>query len=514
MFRLYAEAAVCYAYLSDVSTDLGLPHGLHETYYHASQLDEDETDDLSTFPLVDSFLDLEDQLLAHCPDFVKSRWFLRGWTLQELIAPTRVVFFDKSWKLIGDRKWLPNVIQKITAVDCEVFGKPSYLERYSIAQRMSWAALRTTTREEDQAYSLLGIFGINMPMLYGEGSRAFIRLQEAIMSRNSDQSIFAWDDAVATTDSIAAADNSFDFVGSIYDSSIRTTLLAPGPHAFSHCSSFRPSDPSRTVPFAITNAGVQITLPLCRLGQLDIAIYSSYATFGAILSRRIGGGWVGISLFKLEASSSVYYIYKEHGRRLQHFDALTAQTAEIQSLTIIEPKRSFENAELPQIEFQLEEVLNAEPHLAVDSIYPGNDWRSIHVPNNHDKVQAHRSHFTLNIQPTQIFCQGAILLVLHNGNYPLKIGVHFYFGRTTPHTTNIALKLHYWTPDWTWAACRCSQDSRETFSPATGGRGNACTDFPVIQPRNRLYTLVCTLFPTLITTHRMPKTRWKSIRRA
>jgi hypothetical protein len=115
----------------------------------------------------------------------------RGWTLQELIAPRVVAFYDEKWHHICHKSQALHYISEITGIPPSVLqgGDPS---RSSIAQRMSWAAGRRTSKIEDQAYSLLGIFGIHMPMLYGEGKKAFIRLQEEIMKSNADDSLFAW----------------------------------------------------------------------------------------------------------------------------------------------------------------------------------------------------------------------------------------------------------------------------------------------------------------------------------
>ncbi|KAI1113282.1 HET-domain-containing protein [Nemania sp. NC0429] len=126
MYAWYRDSVVCYAFLTDVDGSPG--------------------------------------------SFEKSRWFTRGWTLQELIAPMKVVFFDARWRVLGDRKDLADAISK----------------------RMSWAADRQTSRQEDVAYSLLGIFEINMPLLYGEGNNAFIRLQKEIIRLSDDQSILCW----------------------------------------------------------------------------------------------------------------------------------------------------------------------------------------------------------------------------------------------------------------------------------------------------------------------------------
>lgn len=133
-----------------------------------------------------------DDVRAENAKFRKSRWFTRGWTLQELIAPRVVVFFSQEWKGLGTKDALADIIQDITFIDREVLTHKIALSDESVAGRMRWAARRETTRVEDEAYSLLGIFEITMPTLYGEGRHAFRRLQEEILRRIPDQSLFAW----------------------------------------------------------------------------------------------------------------------------------------------------------------------------------------------------------------------------------------------------------------------------------------------------------------------------------
>ncbi|KAE9378803.1 HET-domain-containing protein [Stipitochalara longipes BDJ] len=149
MFRYYQRAAVCYVYLADVPT----------------------ADDL---------------------EFESSRWFTRGWTLQELVAPKNLSFYDSAWSFLGTKR------EKITSI-CKVTGIPrllllglATLQEASVAQRMSWAANRSTKRQEDMAYCLLGIFDISLPMIYGEGHQAFRRLQLEIIRKIKDDSILAW----------------------------------------------------------------------------------------------------------------------------------------------------------------------------------------------------------------------------------------------------------------------------------------------------------------------------------
>lgn len=155
MYRWYKDSEVCYAYLSDVDSSED-PH-------------------------------------APTSSFLKSKWFTRGWTLQELIAPSVVMFYGSDWKELGTNSSLRKVIQSVTGIHVSAFlGDHADLRKFSIAQKMSWAAKRRTTRTEDIAYCLMGLFDINMPMLYGEGEGAFIRLQEEIMRKSDDPTIFAW----------------------------------------------------------------------------------------------------------------------------------------------------------------------------------------------------------------------------------------------------------------------------------------------------------------------------------
>lgn len=112
--------------------------------------------------------------------------------VEELIAPTFIEFYDKQWNEIGTKLSLCHHISDVTGIDRAVL-RGSDPTKHSIAERMSWAASRSTTRVEDTAYCLLGLFDVFIPMLYGEGSRAFIRLQEELMMKHSeDYTIFAW----------------------------------------------------------------------------------------------------------------------------------------------------------------------------------------------------------------------------------------------------------------------------------------------------------------------------------
>jgi len=124
--------------------------------------------------------------------FAKSAWWTRGWTLQELVAPTEVVFYTQGWEPIGQKKLLADAICAASGIGIDVLTHARPLDQISVARRMSWASSRKTKRLEDRAYSLMGIFDVAMPLLYGEGEKAFLRLQEEIMKSSDDESIFAW----------------------------------------------------------------------------------------------------------------------------------------------------------------------------------------------------------------------------------------------------------------------------------------------------------------------------------
>ena len=148
-----------------------------------------------------------------------SEWFDRGWTLQELIGPKAASFYDCNWNLIGTKSDLLAHLHSKTGIRKDVLSHDTKPSTCSIAQRMSWAASRVTTETEDVAYSLLGIFGVSMPLLYGEGEKAFLRLQRAIIDQSKDESIFAW--AMDSKNS--------------EDRSIFRGLLAPSPASYIKC---------------------------------------------------------------------------------------------------------------------------------------------------------------------------------------------------------------------------------------------------------------------------------------
>ncbi|KAL8406652.1 hypothetical protein RB596_005215 [Gaeumannomyces avenae] len=220
MFSLYAESGKCFVYLGD---------------YHS-----------------DVFVDTK---------FAACRWFTRGWTLQELIAPDELQFYQAGWQAIGTKRSLLGHIHNITRIPAVVLEDREATFSCCIAQRMSWAAGRVTKRAEDIAYCLLGLFRVNMPMLYGMGKRAFLRLQEEIIKDTNDLSIFAWIDQSLSEDT-------------------EHGVLADSPSAFKGCSNLIFSEGvTFTGSFSITNGGLRI----CTV------VYEEWCTMSFTDTRWVGG---------------------------------------------------------------------------------------------------------------------------------------------------------------------------------------------------------------------------------
>ncbi len=161
MFQWYQRAAKCYAYLADVSTKKRKPSDSSARYSWESA-------------------------------FRESRWFTRGWTLQELIAPASVEFFSADRVRLGDKISLEKQIRDVTEIPSDALQGRS-LSEFSINERLAWMERRNTTVQEDKAYSLFGIFDVQMPLLYGEGEKkAFARLHEELnKTRKCESSLYS-----------------------------------------------------------------------------------------------------------------------------------------------------------------------------------------------------------------------------------------------------------------------------------------------------------------------------------
>jgi len=258
MFRFYRDSFVCYVYLSDFED------GYYRSIHHAKEL-------------------------RHC------RWFTRGWTLQELLAPSYMVFFDASWKDVGTKQELKHLISIITGIPSRVLDDGD-LRGISTAAKMSWAAGRQSTREEDQAYSLMGLFGVNIPPLYGEGGvRAFMRLQEEIIKYSDDQSIFAWNSPCLDRRSCGSLE--------------RRGLLAISPSEFRHCGNVQnPEESNRQpkLPYSLTNRGLHIHLPLKPVSIVDAPGIPPENLYIARLESHVdANAYLGIYLQRLDGREYV-----------------------------------------------------------------------------------------------------------------------------------------------------------------------------------------------------------------
>jgi hypothetical protein len=265
MFEWYQNSGICFVFLADVTA--------------------------------------EEDPFSEDSSFRKSRWFTRGWTLQELMAPRHIQFADKSWNSIcvddyfnpatqsailnsHDNRSLIRLLHEITRIDLKslINFNPQYV---SIAQRLSWAAKRRTTREEDIAYCLLGLLGVNMPLLYGEGPKAFLRLQKQIISESNDLSLLTWGlrlspyidgHTSALASSLEQFKNCYDVI----------TCQWPYFRDLTH--------------FMMTNNGLSIELHLL---EIDGESGTSLAILGCLSSTR-RSECIAISLLRVEGSKSMY----------------------------------------------------------------------------------------------------------------------------------------------------------------------------------------------------------------
>ncbi|KAI6382690.1 hypothetical protein MCOR25_000501 [Pyricularia grisea] len=325
MYSWYKRSRVCYAYLEDVP-----PPAADVPSESAHIWDADST-------------------------FRCSRWFTRGWTVQELVGPLyEMKFYANDWTCLGTKTTLAPLLQEITGVPEKYLLREEGISGAGLAQRMSWFANRVTSREEDIAYCMLGIFDVNMPLLYGEGSNAFVRLQEEIIKKSDDHSLFAWKWVVELTDramkssatlspssgripatpraeipSLASSmvlaaqkepENStlsrrFPHLRlehlrreKLWRNPLRPMLLAPDPICFYASRRIPVFSPTTEVaPFAINNAGLSITLPLLDQGDDNLV----FAVLHADENMKLGWqrGWQQLKCIPLVRHSEKTYRY-------------------------------------------------------------------------------------------------------------------------------------------------------------------------------------------------------------
>lgn len=267
MFRWYRDAVLCLVYMSDVCID---------------------TRDA-----------------AFQDKFKSSAWFTRGWTLQELLAPTNLYFQNANWQSLGSKVELAELIAQSSHIDTDVLlAPPDTILSFPISRKMSWAVNRATTRPEDRAYSLMGIFNVNMPMLYGEGGqKAFRRLQEEIIRTSSDHTIFVW--------------SGVEEHGS--------GMLASSIDQFADSASYVPFERVDHEGFQISNVGLTISLEL---------LPRSSNTYLAFLKCRQGSSATAIFLKRIGTKS-----YRRVKRGLKDIEHMSSVFSATYSLHIMEVRR-------------------------------------------------------------------------------------------------------------------------------------------------------------------------------
>jgi len=240
MFQWYARSGRCYVHLSDVSMP---PSG--------------------RFPEA---------------QFRNSRWFTRGWTLQELLAPENITFYAETWdKLAGLGDFVPAddltswvhvraAVSQVTGIALRRLGTPLSSQGACISEKMAWLARRKTTRIEDMSYCMLGLLDINMPLLYGEGAKAFTRLQHELIRSSNDHTIFCW--------------SRFSNLPEGW-----TSFLAPSPQHFLGLASEPAIDGENRAGsismYSMTNAGLSITLPVLYTPKGMLVILEAVLPFPA-----------------------------------------------------------------------------------------------------------------------------------------------------------------------------------------------------------------------------------------
>jgi hypothetical protein len=242
MFVWYRKAAVCYAHLEDFS-----------------------------MPLPAEWKDHAHDTTGWAEAFVNCRWFTRGWTLQELIAPRHLVFYTAEWDRLMTKRQLCQTISRYTGISAPVLLGADF-RRERVAERMRWASKRSTTRVEDMAYCLMGLFDVNMPLLYGEGERAFIRLQQEIIKTENDRTLFCWSARTPSSTSFR-------------------TLLANSPAEFEEFEDCTIA--SSYGMFEITQRGLEIAMPLHPLNDNESEVHAIVVEDGptwlVIRLRRLSG---------------------------------------------------------------------------------------------------------------------------------------------------------------------------------------------------------------------------------
>ena len=240
MYDWYKYADICFVFLPDVHSDAeDMPEGSTEPTFTAEvDINIHRPADYTPVPMYED-------------EFIQSDWFKRSWTLQELLAPGSVIFFDSKFQSLGTRNTLALLITKATSIPQAFLGGGTWLRwdatKACVAERMKWASRRDATRNEDKAYSMLGLFQVNLPLLYGEGNRAFRRLQIEIIRETKDESILAWMSEMALIPGLASTGE--------------LSILSGNTEMFSHVRAAQWTLFQRKH-YEVTNMGLRFTLPI------------------------------------------------------------------------------------------------------------------------------------------------------------------------------------------------------------------------------------------------------------
>jgi hypothetical protein len=309
-------------------------------------------------------------------DMADSAWFTRGWTLQELLAPKDLVFFNAQWQVIGTKKYMIEDLSNITGVEAQIL-RSGYVQHATIAERFSWAARRRTTRLEDGAYCLLGICDVNMPLLYGEGSKAFIRLQQEILRTSRDYSLLLWRSFNSLKIRIAE-----EFLEYANDRSTHLPLYGLLTMNFKNFSLpsnlFKILDWHTKTNMAVVGGGVEITLP----------IYKSNSYYFAALPYALASHpdhYLGIPLFRNKDGS-----YSRTGDLVLVEDSARLDCPKRQQITLV-GKNSHVSVHYAQV---AESLLVTEPtqtplrRLGIDSV-------RIAMPKKRDSLSIELAAMTL-----------------------------------------------------------------------------------------------------------------------
>ncbi|KAI0692122.1 hypothetical protein C8T65DRAFT_745263 [Cerioporus squamosus] len=369
MFSYYAHSEMCYAFLADVPEE-----GAFDVHGSGSR---------------------------NTP-FAASRWFQRGWTLQELIAPAQVVFLSSSWSVLGTKAMHAALLSAVTNIPRTVLTFEEEIWDVSIADRMSWASGRKTTRMEDEAYSLMGIFDVHMPTMYGEGRNAFRRLQEDLMRKRIDATLFAWGES--PSDHLPRKANLMPF-DDRHDAR-EMYLFATSPSDFSHWARYAPrmAQTSAKIPasplrraamslsnlrapppgipsFEITPYGVRARMRVFKIHGVHIAdLHISYNMNPTIVEGDPVGLLLGRSVVGEDPTGPLYHpcvaMVVGHMERLVNIGEIIRRLPNLADRRRL--RRLFDGA--PWLEFYLTHV-PPKPLLAVDrSIMNRGTTNLFHVP--------------------------------------------------------------------------------------------------------------------------------------